>query len=92
MNFIKRIYRRFFKRNVTEVFKQIKDLLPEELQEKLEAKAAFWAPEYFWEGLTRFVNKYVIPDSENEMSVNVYACLCDVSPDNMKKQFIRKGF
>ena len=74
------------KRDITVVLKQLSDALPEELAQKLKFSSSFWAPELVWHNLSKFINHYVEPASNNEQSVKIYAILCDVSEEEMKQR------
>ena len=79
-------------RNFIDVYKKILAACPNTiLAQKLESGSPFWAPEVTWFNLSRYVNNYMMPDSNNPVSVKVYAILCDLSEDDMIKKFKENG-
>jgi len=78
-------------RDFRKVFDAIVEVAPEELKEKLETNVGLWAPEILWHMLTEYVNKYLVPSSQDENAIAVYAILCDCSKDEMKVRFEADG-
>ena len=78
-------------RNFYDVVGKITTAMPE-LKEDLDFSIGFWAPEIQWFKLSEYVNDNVAPDSSDPRSIAVYAALCDVPEENMKQDFIAKGY
>ena len=73
------------------VFSQICKLLPETLTLELQRKAVYWAPETCWMKLSTFINNNINPSASNELSVKVYALLCNKSEEEMRQLFLANG-
>ncbi|MBR3134647.1 MAG: hypothetical protein IKG56_04210 [Clostridia bacterium] len=79
-------------RDFYQIARKIAQCLPERLSKELRSKIMFWAPEIQWARLTYFVNDHIKPDSIDPVSVKIYALLCDKTEEDMKAEFIEKGF
>ena len=62
------------------------------LHTKLEESVPYWAPEILWYNLTRYVNNYMTPNSKDDVAVKVYAILCDKTEEEMRADFVSKGY
>ena len=79
-------------RNFGDVLTKILDACPNTvLHDKLLSASPYWAPEILWHNLTRYVNTYMKPDSNDPVSVKVYAALCDLSEEEMQSRFKEDG-
>ena len=78
-------------RNFGTIFRQIRELLPDDVAHQLTQKASYWAPEECWEKLSVFINNHIRPSASDETSVKIYALLCAKSETEMRKIFVENG-
>ena len=79
-------------RRFSDVLAAVKKEAPQELKDYLDKSAGFWAPEIVWERLTEAVQRFVVPDSKNPVSVKVYSELSGLSTEEIEKIFVADGY
>ena len=79
-------------RRFSDVLAAVKKEAPQELKDYLDKSAGFWAPEIVWERLTEAVQRFVVPDSKNLVSVKVYSELSGLSTEEIEKIFVADGY
>ena len=72
------------RRSFSEVYRQIMEVAPRDLAEKLEDNIGFWAPEVAWDKLEEYVSDNVFPTVNDPLSIKIYAILYGISEEDMK--------
>lgn len=69
-----------------ELTSALKMVLPKEEYMAFKERAAYWAPECWWENAANFVSLHFAPDPTNYQSVYVYSALCGCTFQEQEKR------